>query len=61
MRDSSRLSVLERNVLLITTPPRPPAFRVLIKCCKFLLRAEFYGNNVAETIELIQFRWPVLR
>src|SRR5690606_39391405 len=28
------LSVLLKNVFLITIPARPPAFRLLIKCCK---------------------------
>ncbi len=30
--DSQALSVLDRNVFLITTPARPPALRILIKC-----------------------------
>ena len=28
------LSALERNVFLMTMPARPPAFSVLMKCCR---------------------------
>ena len=31
-RFTEALSVLERKVFLITTPPRPPALRILMKC-----------------------------
>ena len=33
-RETDALSVLDKNVFLITIPAFPPAFKLLIKCCK---------------------------
>ena len=47
------LLVFDRNVFLITIPARPPAFRILMKCCR--------NRNAVSPVRIGKFCWTSLR